>query len=78
MSAKRSQTTTANPIEGPALQHQPALLTTDEATELLRVSRSTVYEYVRDGRVPASRIGRKAIIARSSLEQALAMRKEDR
>jgi putative molybdopterin biosynthesis protein len=44
------------------------LLTAVEVAEVLRVSRYHVYDLVRDGRLPAVRIGRHVRIARSVLD----------
>jgi excisionase family DNA binding protein len=48
----------------------PTWITIDEAVQLLggRVSRSTLYRAANDGRIPARRIGRRILVARSWLE----------
>jgi len=44
------------------------LLTIDETALYLRVSESTVRRMVKDGRIPATRIGRQWRVARAALE----------
>lgn len=48
-----------------------AFLTVDETAELLRVHRNTVYRWVREGRLPSSRIGKQWRIPRRALEKLL-------
>lgn len=43
------------------------LLTADEAAELLRVRRSTVYELARNRRLPHVKVGRRILLVRSDL-----------
>jgi excisionase family DNA binding protein len=43
------------------------LLTADDAAELLRVRRSTVYELARTRRLPHVRVGRRILFVRSDL-----------
>lgn len=43
----------------------PAVYTVEQAAELLGVARSTAYELVRDGRVPARRLGGRWVISRA-------------
>ncbi len=47
------------------------LLTAQEAAELLKVKKATVYEMVKRGQIPAVKIGKQVRIARESLEQVL-------
>ena len=47
----------------------PTFLTVDECAELLRVDRKTVYTAIRDGRLPALRLGRLFRIARSDIDR---------
>jgi excisionase family DNA binding protein len=46
-------------------------LTTAEAAARLRVSRSTIYEAIRTGQVPAWRFGSRWLLSDAGLEQAL-------
>jgi excisionase family DNA binding protein len=50
----------------------PDILTPDQAAEYLQVNRETIYRYIRDGRLNASRIGRSYRIRKQSLELLLA------
>ena len=43
------------------------LLTADDAAELLRVRRSTVYELARNRRLPHVKVGRRVLFVRSDL-----------
>lgn len=43
------------------------LLTADDAAELLRLRRSTVYELARNRRLPHVRVGRRILFVRSDL-----------
>jgi excisionase family DNA binding protein len=45
------------------------LLTADEASELIRLPRSSVYELVRNQRIPFVRIGRRIFFVRAALIQ---------
>lgn len=45
----------------------PALLTVEEAAKLLRLKRSTAYEYVNQGLIPSSRVGRFIRIPKTKL-----------
>ncbi len=49
----------------------PDLLTPDQAAAYLQVNRETVYRYIRDGKLAASRLGRGYRISRRSLETLL-------
>ena len=41
------------------MQHEiPEILTVDEAAELLRIPRSTVYKLAQLGKIPAQKVGR--------------------
>lgn len=44
------------------------LLTVDQAAALLKLHPKTVLRYIRDGRLPATRVGKSYRIARSKLE----------
>jgi excisionase family DNA binding protein len=56
-----------------ALPHPPddefQLLTADEASELIRLPRSSVYELARNRRIPCVRIGRRILFVRAALVQ---------
>jgi len=39
------------------IQNLPIFLTVEEAAEILRLKRSTAYEYVRQGAIPSVRLG---------------------
>jgi excisionase family DNA binding protein len=49
----------------------PDILTPDQAAAYLQVDRETIYRYIRDGRLGASRIGRSLRIPRQSIDQLL-------
>lgn len=57
--------TTPHDAEPPALAEP--LLTADDAAELLRVRRSTVYELARNRRLPHVRVGRRILFVRADL-----------
>lgn len=50
----------------------PDILTPDQAAAYLQVNRETIYRYIRDGRLNASRIGRSYRIRKQSVELLLA------
>jgi excisionase family DNA binding protein len=50
----------------------PDVLTPDQAADYLQVNRETIYRYIRDGRLTASRIGRSYRIRKQSVELLLA------
>jgi excisionase family DNA binding protein len=49
----------------------PDVLTVDEAADLLRVNRKTLYESIRRGQVPAGRIGGTIRLSRTALVSLL-------
>lgn len=49
----------------------PDILTPDQAASYLQVDRETIYRYIRDGRLGASRIGRSLRIPRQSIDLLL-------
>jgi excisionase family DNA binding protein len=51
------------------LQHD--IFTPEQAAAYLQVNRETVYRYIRDGRLVASRLGRAYRIPRQSVERLL-------
>jgi excisionase family DNA binding protein len=50
----------------------PEILTPEQAADYLQVNRETIYRYIRDGRLTASRIGRSYRIRKQSVELLLA------
>jgi excisionase family DNA binding protein len=50
----------------------PDILTPDQAADYLQVNRETIYRYIRDGRLTASRIGRSYRIRKQSVDALLA------
>lgn len=56
------------PFTGPApvIDLDRAAYTVDEAAYLLNLSRGVTYQYVREGVIPAQRIGRRWVISRRS------------
>ena len=50
----------------------PDILTPEQAADYLQVNRETIYRYIRDGRLTASRIGRSYRIRKQSVEVLLA------
>jgi excisionase family DNA binding protein len=44
------------------------LLTVDEVADFLRVRPSTVYEWAKDGKIPASKVGRLWRFSREEIE----------
>jgi excisionase family DNA binding protein len=46
----------------------PDILTPDQAAAYLQVDRETIYRYIRDGRLGASRIGRSLRIPRRNID----------
>jgi excisionase family DNA binding protein len=54
------------PLPGPRLA-----LSVDEAAALLGVSRDLVYDLVARGEIPSVRLGRRIVVPRHALEQAI-------
>ena len=52
--------------------------TVPEAAEMLGISRSSAYECVKRGELPAIALGRRIVITRSALEQLLGTATEHR
>jgi excisionase family DNA binding protein len=50
-----------------------ATLTVEEAAALLGISRTTAYESVRRGEIPARRFGRRVVVLRHELEDLLGL-----
>ncbi|HLZ72650.1 MAG TPA: helix-turn-helix domain-containing protein [Dehalococcoidia bacterium] len=57
------------------LRDQPEILTVEQTAALLQVSKETVYRYIRDGVLLASRIGRGYRVPRSNIERLLLSRR---
>jgi excisionase family DNA binding protein len=53
------------------LQDMPDVLRPAEAAKALRLGRNTVYELVRQGRLPAVRVGRRLLIPKRGVERFL-------
>ena len=66
--ATRADTTTSAAGMAPT----PLLMTAQEAAELLRIPRSTVYELARNRRIPFVKVGRRTLFARQSLLEWIA------
>jgi excisionase family DNA binding protein len=49
----------------------PEIMTPDQAAEYLQVDRETIYRYIRDGKLDASRLGRSYRVPRRNLELLL-------
>lgn len=47
----------------------PVVLTVAEAAQVLRICENTCYSAIRRGELPASRVGRRLLIARDALER---------
>ena len=55
----------------PRVEDLPEVLTPDQAAEYLQVNRETIYRYIRDGKLSASRLGRSYRVPRRNLELLL-------
>ena len=53
------------------LQDQPDVMSVEEAAQVLRIGRGSVYDAIARGEVPAVRIGRRILIPRARLEAFL-------
>jgi len=53
------------------LEVQREILTPEQAAAYLQVNRETIYRYIRDGKLAASRLGRNYRIPKASLELLL-------
>jgi excisionase family DNA binding protein len=53
------------------MDSQREIMTPEQAADYLQVNRETVYRYIRDGRLVASRLGRAYRIPRKSLDLLL-------
>lgn len=66
MSSPRGFVEASDPASGRAV-----VLTVEEVAQLLRISRTSAYEGVRSGYIPAVRIGRSLRIPRSAIDAML-------
>ena len=53
------------------LKQTPEVLTPEQAAEYLQVNRETIYRYIREGKLAASKLGRTYRVPRRSLELLL-------
>lgn len=60
-----------NDLEVMSVERRLEVLTPDQAAEYLQVDRETVYRYIRQGKLVASRLGRAYRIPRRSLDLLL-------
>ncbi len=60
-----------------ALSQLPAVLTVEEAGELLRIGRSAAYQAVKAGEIPSIRVGRTIRVPKFRLEQLLGLAHND-
>jgi excisionase family DNA binding protein len=81
--AKRIKTLQRKRIEAlqckqkqPTSRSVPKMLTVEEAAAVLHLSEQTVQRYVRTGRLPASKIGRRYLIPESAVEELLEPKQE--
>ena len=51
--------------------NEPETLTVHEASKLLGVTELTIHNYIKKGLIPASKIGRRIVIKRIDIENAL-------
>lgn len=54
-----------------AVESQREILTPEQAADYLQVNRETIYRYIRDGRLVASKLGRAYRIPRRNLDLLL-------
>ena len=50
---------------------QPEVMTVEQTAALLQLCRNTVYQYVREGRIPATLVGNKLRFSRRLVIEAL-------
>jgi excisionase family DNA binding protein len=53
------------------MERERDILTPDQVAEYLQVNRETVYRYIRNGKLPASRLGRSYRITRRNVDVLL-------
>ena len=54
----------------------PKMLTVEEVATALHLSDQTVWRYVRDGKLPASKIGRRYLIPENAVDEMLEPKQE--
>lgn len=54
----------------------PKMLTVEEAATALHISNQTAQRYVRDGKLPASKVGRRYLIPENAVEKMLEPKQE--
>lgn len=52
------------------------MMTVEDVATALHLSEQTVWRYVREGKIPASKIGRRYLIAESAIEALLEPKRE--
>ena len=57
-------------MPAPAANH-PLAYCVEDAAAMIGISRSTMYEFVKDGRIPARKIGTRTVIRHCDLEAFL-------
>jgi excisionase family DNA binding protein len=58
-------------VRGVALDKLPEVLTVEQAADYLQLHKVTVYKYIREGLLPAARLGKVYRILRPDLERFL-------
>lgn len=54
----------------------PKMLTVEDAAAALHLTAQTVWRYVREGKIPASKIGRRYLIPEDAIEAMLEPKRE--
>src|SRR5262245_19384649 len=60
-----------NPVAGLKMERTREVMTPEQAADYLQVNRETIYRYIREGRLIASKLGRAYRIPRNSLDLLL-------
>jgi len=60
-----------NAVTGMKMERPRAVMTPEQAADYLQVNRETIYRYIKDGRLIASKLGRAYRIPRNSLDLLL-------
>ena len=55
-----------------------AVLTVEEAAQMLRISRQSAYQAVHNGELPTVKIGRRMLVPRIALERMLGITEDER